>query len=132
MDIGGDERGALALGRYSEDILEENNYEMLFVVNPYRPLTSTPEDAVEVMREIEAVAKIKFTAIVNNSNVGNDTTENDVISCDEYINKLKQLTGLEVVMTTATKTVAEKLQNHYDNVFELTLQEKYFDIRKED
>jgi ribosomal protein L5 len=84
------------------------------------------------MREIEAVAKIKFTAIVNNSNVGNDTTENDVISCDEYINKLKQLTGLEVVMTTATKTVAEKLQNHYDNVFELTLQEKYFDIRKED
>lgn len=132
MDIGGDERGALALGRYSEDILEENNYEMLFVVNPYRPLTSTPEDAVEVMREIEAVAKIKFTAIVNNSNVGNDTTENDVISCDEYINKLKQLTGLEVVMTTATKTVAEKLQNHYNNVFELTLQEKYFDIRKED
>ncbi len=132
MDIGGDERGALALGRYSEDILEENNYEMLFVVNPYRPLTSTPEDAIEVMREIEAVAKIKFTAIVNNSNVGNDTTENDVISCDEYINKLKQLTGLEVVMTTATKTVAEKLQKHYDNVFELTLQEKYFDIRKED
>ena len=132
MDIGGDERGALALGRYSEDILEENNYEMLFVVNPYRPLTSTPEDAVEVMREIEAVSKIKFTAIVNNSNVGNDTTENDVISCDEYINKLKQLTGLEVVMTTATKAVAEKLQKHYDNVFELTLQEKYFDIRKED
>ena len=132
MDIGGDERGALALGRYSEDILEENNYEMLFVVNPYRPLTSTPEDAIEVMREIEAVSKIKFTAIVNNSNVGNDTTENDVISCDEYINKLKQLTGLEVVMTTATKTVAEKLQKHYDNVFGLTLQEKYFDIRKED
>ena len=132
MDIGGDERGALALGRYSEDILEENNYEMLFVVNPYRPLTSTPEDALEVMREIEAVSKIKFTAIVNNSNVGNDTSEKDVISCDEYINKLKQLTGLEVVMTTATKDVAEKLQKHYDNVFELTLQEKYFDIRKED
>ena len=132
MDIGGDERGALALGRYSEDILNENNYEMLFVVNPYRPLTATPEDAVEVMREIEAVSKIKFTAIVNNSNVGNDTTENDVIACNEYINKLKQLTGLEVVMTTATKVVAEKLQKHYNNVFELTLQEKYFDIRKED
>ncbi len=132
MDIGGDERGALALGRYSEDITDENNYEMFFVVNPYRPLTSTPEDAVEVMREIEAVSKIKFTAIVNNSNVGNDTTEDDVISCDEYINKLKQLTGLEVVMTTATKSVAEKLEKHYDNVFEITLQEKYFDIRKED
>ena len=132
MDIGGDERGALALGRYSEDILTEDNYEMIFVVNPYRPLTSTPEEAVEVMREIEYVSKIKFTAIANNANVGNDTKAEDVISCDGYINKLKELTGLDVIFTSAVKAVTEKLQEHYDNVFELTLQKKYFDIRKED
>ena len=39
MDIGGDDRGALALGRYAPAILEENNYEMLLVINKYRPLT---------------------------------------------------------------------------------------------
>ncbi len=132
MDIGGDERGALALGRYSEDIVSENNYEMIFVVNPYRPLTTTPEEAVEVMREIELVSKIKFTAIANNANVGNDTKPEDVISCDDYISKLEKLTGLEVAFTSATTDVAKELIKHYDNVFELTLQKKYFDIRKED
>ena len=49
-----------------------------------------------------------------------------------YINKLKELTGLDVIFTSAIKTLTEKLKKHYDNVFELTLQKKYFDIRKED
>ena len=31
LDIGGDERGALALGRFSEGIVKENNFECLFV-----------------------------------------------------------------------------------------------------
>lgn len=54
--FGGDDRGAYALGRYAPEILEENRYEMLFVVNFYRPLTETASDALEVMREIECRA----------------------------------------------------------------------------
>ena len=45
MDIGGDDRGAYALGRYVPAILEENNYRMAFVANCNRPLTRTPQDA---------------------------------------------------------------------------------------
>ena len=52
VDVGGDDRGALALGRWRDAILQEGDYEMLFVINRFRPLTATPEDAVEVMREI--------------------------------------------------------------------------------
>ena len=70
LDIGGDDRGAYALGRYADFIKNENDYEMLFVFNCYRPLTPTAEDALEIMREIEAACKISFTAIVNNSNLG--------------------------------------------------------------
>ena len=36
LDIGGDDRGALALGRYTPEIREEGNYEMLLVVNRAR------------------------------------------------------------------------------------------------
>ena len=78
LDMGGDDRGAYALGRYVPYILEENDYEMIFVTNFYRPLTTTPEDALEVMREIEDACKIRFTAIANNSNLGNLTTAQDV------------------------------------------------------
>ncbi|MBR2397621.1 MAG: hypothetical protein IKA97_02505, partial [Clostridia bacterium] len=45
LDIGGDDRGAYALGRYTPYILEENDYEMVFVANFYRPLTTTANDA---------------------------------------------------------------------------------------
>ena len=69
MDIGGDDRGAYALGRYVEAIKEENDYENLFVVNMYRPLTRTPGEALLVMREIETAGGLPVTAIVNNSNV---------------------------------------------------------------
>ena len=64
MDIGGDDRGAYALGRYTPFILEENDYRMAFVANPYRPLTRTPEEALAVMREIEAAGGLPFTALV--------------------------------------------------------------------
>ena len=64
MDIGGDDRGAYALGRYAEAIKAEDDYRMAFVVNCHRPLTSTVEDAIEIMREIEAAAGLEFTCIV--------------------------------------------------------------------
>ena len=39
MDIGGDDRGAYALGRYVPYIIKENNYRMIYVANCYRALT---------------------------------------------------------------------------------------------
>ena len=80
MDIGGDDRGAYALGRYADAIKEENDYEMLFVFNKYRPLTPDAQSAYEIMQEIEAACNIKFTAIVNNSNIGELTEAEDVIN----------------------------------------------------
>ena len=50
IDLGGDDRGALALGRFVPLITEENDYEMIFTVNFYRPLTTTPEEAYEIGR----------------------------------------------------------------------------------
>lgn len=80
VDVGGDDRGALALGRYVPEILAENNYEMLFVINRFRPLTRDAKSTLEVMREIEEAAKMRFTGIINNSNVGDETTCDDVLS----------------------------------------------------
>ena len=128
MDIGGDDRGAYALGRYVPSILEENNYRMVFVANCYRPLTRTPEEAVEVMREIEAACGLGFTDIVNNSNLGSETTGETVVASAGYIEKLSRLTGLPVFATTAVAAVAEKLPKEFAQVLPMRLQEKYFDL----
>ena len=126
MDIGGDDRGAYALGRYVPSIQEEGNYRMVFVANCCRPLTRTPEDALEVMREIEAACGLAFTDIVNNSNLASETTPETIYGSRAYMEKLSQLSGLPIWLTTAEKQVAEKLD--MENILPLTLQEKYFDL----
>ena len=124
MDIGGDDRGAYALGRYADAIKAENNYEMLFVFNKYRPLTSTAQDAAEIMAEIETACHVKFTAIVNNSNLGEATTAEDILNSVDETEKLSELTGLPVKMTSVRSDLINNLNGKVENLFPLTLQKK--------
>ena len=124
MDIGGDDAGAIALGRFAPYIKEENNFEMIFVVNFYRPLTRTADEALEIMREVEAVSHLKFTGIMNNSNLGEDTTAEDILSTEAELKKLSEISGLPVLYTSAKKEIAIALKEKIDNVFPLSLQNK--------
>ncbi len=124
MDIGGDDVGSVALGRFAEAIKEEGSYEMIFVANFFRPLTRTPEDALEIMREIEAASSLKFTAILNNSNLGEDTAEKAILSTADKIEKLSELSSLPVIMTTAKEELCLKLEGKINNLFPLKLQSK--------
>ena len=121
IDVGGDDRGALALGRYMPEILKEDAYEMIFVINKYRYLTSTAEDTVAIMKEIETAAKAKFTSIVNNSNIGEETTAQDVLNSVEYANKVSSLSGLEIKMTTVKSDLINELGGEIDNLFPINL-----------
>ena len=123
VDIGGDDRGAYALGRYSDGILAEGNYDMLFVINKYRPLTRNPKDVIEVMHEIESAGKIKFTGIINNSNLGEETVAQDVLDSLEYAEEVSKETGLRVVMTCAKENICKELAS-IENLFPLKLQKK--------
>ena len=124
LDIGGDDRGAYALGRFVPYIKEENDYEVIFVANKCRPLTKTPEEALEVMREIEAACGMKITAIVNNSNLGEMTDKETILSSAEYIKRLSEMSGLPVKFTSVRADIAAELDG--EGYFPMTLQEKYY------
>ena len=124
IDIGGDDRGAYALGRFADAIKAEGDYRMAFVLNRYRPLTSTVNDAIEIMREIETASGIKFNCIVNNSNIGSETTADIVIESLAFAEELSNKTGLPIWFHTAEKSVAEKLSGI--EVLPLSLQKKIF------
>ncbi len=126
MDIGGDDRGAYALGRFVPAIKEENDYRMVFVANNCRPLTRTAEDALEIMREIEQACGLAFTCIVNNSNLGPETTAQTVRDSLAFIEKLCALSGLPLWVHTAQAEVAKELTDL--PVLPMKLQEKYFDL----
>lgn len=126
VDIGGDDRGAYALGRFAEAIRAEGDYRMAFVINRHRPLTSNVEDTVEIMREIEAASGLPFNCIVNNSNIGSETTPQTVLDSVEYAEAVSRATGLPIWFYSAEQKIVGELSEL--PVFPMTLQKKYFDL----
>ncbi len=121
LDIGGDDRGAYALGRFVPYLLEEDDYEMVYVVNFFRPLTETVDQAIEVMGEIEAACGLRFTSVVNNSNLGAESTADLVRSTYGKAKELCDRTGLRLFAVTAEKSIAE------DSMVPLKLQKRPFE-----
>ena len=124
LDIGGDDRGALALGRFAPYIAEENDYDMFFVVNFYRPLTRTAAAALDVLREIEAATPLRFTSIINNSNLGEETAPADIEKTFAEAQKLSALSGLPVAFTSVCETLRGRVTG--ENLFYISLQKKPF------
>ncbi len=120
VDVGGDDRGALALGRFAEKILTENDYEMLFVINKYRPGTNNADDTIEVMHEIETSAGLKFTGIINNSNIGDETTEEDVIKTFDFAKEVSEKAGLPIKFTAVKEELYPKLCDK-ENIFPIKI-----------
>lgn len=124
VDVGGDDRGALALGRLTPEILREDDYEMLLVVNEFRPLTPDVNSTVEVAKEIETACKLKFTGVINNSNLGELTTVEDVVNSLSYAKGVANALGVEVKATTVSEKLYKKLDGKIENLFALKLQKK--------
>ena len=131
IDVGGDDRGALALGRYVDDIRSGGDYEMLAVVNASRPLTRTPADAVEALREIEAACALPFTGIVNNTNLGQETAAADVAASLPYADEIAAAMGIPVRFTCCAAPLAAELASLLPpdiQIFPLTIQKLYYQM----
>ena len=99
FDVGGDDDGAIVLSVYRDQIISKG-YEMYFIYNIYRPLTSDPNDAFILMKNIEKVTGLQFTGIINNSNLGIETTVDDVLDSINKADTLSNLSGVNVICTT--------------------------------
>jgi hypothetical protein len=117
IDVGGDDAGATALGRFSKQIINSGKYEMLYVINKFRKLISTPEEAAELLNEIESASRIKATGIINNSHLSDLTTAEDILSSMGYAQKTAALTGLPLVATTAPLKLKGELCGSVPNLY---------------
>ena len=126
LDIGGDDRGALVLGRLAPKILAEGDYEMLMVINCYRPLTRDAASTLEVMGEIEYAGGIRFTGLVNNSNLGAATTPADILASQGYAEEVSRLSGLPLVMTSVRQDLYPAVEGKVPHAFPLGLQKNKY------
>ena len=98
VDVGGDDAGAIALGRYAPAI-RRGPYDFFYIVNQYRYLTSTPEEALRVLDDITAVSRLTPTGIVNNSNLGEETVGDTVTASVPFAQEIAQTAGLPLWAT---------------------------------
>jgi hypothetical protein len=108
FDVGGDDDGAYALGRYLE-FFKKFGYEMHFVVNTRRPMTSTTDEFIEIAQRIEDASRLKFTDIYNNTNLSVMTDETTLLSDYGVIEDLSEKMGIPVAAQCGTKAALSKI-----------------------
>ena len=75
FDVGGDDTGAAALGRYYPSFAARRKETLMcLVVNGMRPLTNRPEDVCEMAERIQNRGRMKFDLLINNTNLAGQTT----------------------------------------------------------
>ena len=117
LDIGGDDVGATVLGRFTGRI-EALDYEMYYVVNKYRNLTATADDAIAVLQEIERVSRLKATALINNSHLKGETTADVVLESTGFAKEVSEKTGLPVVAFTAPVELAKDVEQGLEKAWD--------------
>lgn len=109
IDVGGDPAGATALGRFKHDLMHEP-YALLFVVNPNRPHTRTPEDIVRLLRSIEEKSRLVVTALVNNANLMEFTTVEELTRGQEILDAVEAQTGIPTALVTCVPSLVEEVR----------------------
>ena len=113
VDVGGDDAGAAALGRYSAALNEyaPNRLDMLYVINRYRYVNENTAEEAALLRNIEAVSRMRCTGIVNNSNLGAETTAELIADSLPYVGRVSELTGLPIVFNVCRSDIAINVPN---------------------
>lgn len=110
IDVGGDDAGAFALGRFSEALNAfGDDLEMIYVINQRRLLTENTDETLALMYEIETASRIRHTAIVNNTNLGCETTPEIVAESEEFASEVALKAELPLLFTTCPEEFAEEL-----------------------
>ena len=101
FDAGGDDAGATALGTISKAI-KEKGYEMIYVINKNRVLSSSPEEALVLLNEIEWASRLKATKLVNNTHLGVDSTLSNSLSSVDFAKEVSEKSNLPLLYSTVT------------------------------
>ena len=110
FDVGGDAVGSTAPGRYYQDFmqLEEGALQVLNVVNIRRPLAGSVERIIHLQEEMQIHSRLKITGMINNTNLAEVTTTQELHDGYEMIKEVSIKTGVPVLYTAGKKDLLEK------------------------
>lgn len=114
FDVGGDDIGATVLGRYHPYFMEEP-YRMFFVINTRRPLSSTVEQIIEMLKSIENHSRLKVTALINNTNLMCETSLDHLLEGQAIVEQVSRRLNIPVAYISGTAEVIDQLPEEYSS-----------------
>jgi hypothetical protein len=108
LDAGGDDAGATVLSALA-DAFSGKRVQMLQVVNPLRPQTSTVSGCLTMRNEIEKAAQMTITGLIGNANLIDETRAEDIYSGYEFVQSVSQESGLPLEFITVSQELLPKI-----------------------
>ena len=100
FDVGGDDVGATALGRYHQDFVDlaPGALEVLNVVNIRRPLAGTVEKLLRLQEGMQTHARLQITGMINNTNLSETERQSAVQSMVEMTELVEKESATELLL----------------------------------
>ena len=111
FDVGGDDTGAAALGQYKPNF-DQDDVEVLFVVNAFRPLSGDADSVCDLMLRVAGRSRLSPTAVINNANVAWETEESDLVRGEELLREVSTRMNLPIGYLCAKQDILDKLPDH--------------------
>lgn len=110
FDVGGDSAGAMSLGRYHQDFaaLDPAQLNVYDIVNVFRPMSESPEKILKLKSEMEDFARLEVTGFVNNSNLLNFASADDIRQGYDVLSATSEQSGIPIVHTTGRRQFIEE------------------------
>lgn len=111
FDVGGDDTGAAALGQY-KPYFDQDDVEVLFVVNAFRPLSGDADSVCDLMLRVAGRSRLSPTAVINNANVAWETEESNLVRGEELLREVSTRMNLPIGYLCAKQDILDKLPDH--------------------
>ena len=102
LDVGGDDVGAMVLAVLA-DAFKGIRIQVLQVINPLRPNTSTVAGCLKIKDEIEKAAQLKITGLIGNANLIDETDAGTIMDGYEFVRELAEKSGLRLEFITVAR-----------------------------
>ena len=109
FDVGGDDTGAAALGRYFPSFMKYRNDTLAaLVINCMRPLTMEEDDILDLAGRIQSRGRLKIDLFINNTNLADETTPEMVEKGEKTVLACAERFGVSRVFTSGKKNVLDR------------------------
>lgn len=113
IDLGGDKVGATVIARY-KNMIDDDDYDMFFVVNANREKTQTAEEVMKYIDEIEKASKLKVTGLINNTHMLKATTIDDIKKGQEVCREVSNLKNIPIKFISCLEALVKEIPEDFE------------------